>query len=83
MRDGAGLGGRHVGGVAEGKHVRLDLCLKGVRVDRDETELIAETRGAADVGGAAVQRDDHGQVEGHQAIVVRDQRPPVAGAPGA
>ena len=73
VRDRAGLGGGHVGGVAEGEHVRLDLRLEGVRVDRDEAERVAEAGRTADVGGAAVQRDDHGQVEGDHPFVVGDQ----------
>ncbi len=79
--DRSSLGGGHVGGVAEGEHVRLDLRLEGVRVDRDEIELVAEAGRAADVAGAAVQRDHHGQVEGHLALVVGDQALPAARRP--
>jgi hypothetical protein len=45
---------------------------------RDETELVAEAGRTVDVGGAAVQRHEHGQVEGHHALVVGDQAAPGA-----
>ena len=38
-------------------------------------ELVAQPRRAADVGGAAVQRDDHREVERDLAAVVADQPP--------
>ena len=44
----------------------------------DEAELVAETGGAVDESGAAVQRDDDGQVDRHLTVVVGDQAPPEA-----
>ena len=74
------LGRRHVGGVAEGEHVGCGPGLERGPVDGDEAEFVAETGGAPDVGGAAVQRDDHGQVERDPAAVVGDQ--PAVPGPG-
>ena len=71
--DRAGLGGGHVGGVADDEDVRRRLRLQGVLVGGHEVELVAEPGRAADVGGAAVQRDDDGEVEGDLAAVVADQ----------
>src|SRR5712671_234976 len=53
VRDGPRLGCGHVGGVAEGEDVRLDLGLQGVRIDRNETKLVTEAGRAADVVGAS------------------------------
>lgn len=62
--DRAGLGGGDVGGVADDEDVRSGLGLQGVLVGGDEVELVSQSGRAPDVGGAAVERDDHGQVEG-------------------
>ncbi|MDX6331814.1 MAG: hypothetical protein QOI83_4197, partial [Streptomycetaceae bacterium] len=62
---GAARAGRgQCGGVADGEHIGPGSGLEGVLVDGDEAEVVAQAGGAADVRGAAVQRDDHGQVEG-------------------
>ena len=71
--DRPGLRRRHTGRVADREHVRRDLGLQGVLVDLDEAELVAEARRAAHVRGAAVQRYDDGEVEGHLALVVGDE----------
>ena len=60
------------------KTLGVGLGLQGVLVGGHEVELVAEARRAADVGGAAVQRDDDGEVEGDLALVVGDE--PAAGA---
>ena len=76
--DRTGLRGGHVGGVADDEDVRRGLRLQRVLVGRHEVELVAETRRAADVRGAAVQRDDDGEIERDLAAVVADE--PAAGA---
>ena len=63
VRHRSGLRCRDVGGVADHEDVRPRPRLQRVLVGRHEAELVAEARGALDVGRAAVQRDDHRQVE--------------------
>ena len=71
--DGTRLGRRHVGRVAQGKHIGLGCRLERARVNRDEAEFVTEPGRVLDIGGPAVQRDDHGQVERHHALVIGDQ----------
>src|ERR1019366_501338 len=84
MGNGSCFGGRDVGGVAEGEHVGLYRGLERAGGHRNEAELVAESGGALDVTGAAVQRDDDGQVEGRVPLGVGDQAAsPAAVAGGA
>jgi len=73
VRHRTGLGRRQPGRVADREHLGMLGVLEGALVDRDEAQFVAEARGAFDVLGAAVQRHDHRQVEGHLAFVVRHQ----------
>ena len=62
-------------GVADREDVRRHLRLQRVRIGGDEAELVAEPGRAADVRGAAVQRDRDQQVEGDLALVPADEPP--------
>ena len=77
--DRAGLGGGDVGGVADHEDVRRRLGLQRVLVGRDEVRARRRDPGERPTYvGAAVQRDDDGEVERHLAPVVADE--PAAGA---
>ena len=78
MGDRAGLRRRQVGGVTDGEDVRRNLGLERVRIGDDEVEGVAQPGRVGDVGGAAVDRDDDGEIEGDLPAVVADEPPTAA-----
>ena len=71
--DRAGLGGGHVGGVADDEDVGCGAGLQGVLVGRHEVQRVAEAWRATDELGSTVQRHDDCKIERHLATVVRHE----------
>ena len=69
--DGAGFGGRAIGGVADDEDVGVGFRLQGVLVGRDAVEFVAEA-GALDHFRAHVGRHGDQQVVGDFLLVPRD-----------
>ena len=78
VRDRTGLRRRERRGVADDEDVRAGLGLQGVRVGRDEPELVPQPRRVLHIGRSAVQGHHDRQVEGDLPPVVGDQAFPGA-----